>query len=58
MTRSPDEPQFHVFENKSRPGLVYFGIATGTDGFNITAKRAELLAAELRDAARAARQQG
>jgi hypothetical protein len=58
MDRGADEPQFQVFDNAARRGLVYVGIGTGVDGYNITPARAETLAAELLDAARQARGAG
>ncbi|KWX19726.1 hypothetical protein AFM11_34350 [Mycolicibacterium wolinskyi] len=53
--RAPDEPQFNVCPNASRPGLVHFSIGSGRDLFAITPELAEHLADELLAAAGAAR---
>lgn len=58
MNKAPDEPNFEVFENLSRRGLVYVGIGTGTDGFNVTPDTADELAAQLIGAAASARAAG
>jgi hypothetical protein len=58
MSRSADEPQFHVFENAARPGLVHLAIGTGTDGYNVTPELAEQLADKLGEAAALARTAG
>lgn len=58
MMRRPDEPQVQIYANESWRGLVHIGIGTGQPTYNITAGRAEELAAELVAAAAVARSGG
>lgn len=58
MNKPPDNPQINIGGNASRPGLVVFGIGTGTDPLNITPEKAETIAAMLLGAAAAVRQTG
>ena len=56
MSKPADEPDFHVATNASRPHLVRFAIGSGTDGYDITPKRAEALADQLLAVAASARE--
>jgi hypothetical protein len=55
ITKPADNPQVCIVQNTARSGLVHIAIGTGTDGYNITADRADELAAELSETAAAAR---
>jgi hypothetical protein len=53
-----DEPQVHIGPNTARPGLVTIAIGSGTNPYSVTTKFAIALAAQLLDAATAARVAG
>lgn len=55
MNRPPDEPDFHVAPNASKPGLVLVAVGSGTDPFSVTPEFAIELAGRLIDAATDAR---
>jgi hypothetical protein len=58
MSKPPDEPQFNIGENRSRPGLVTVAVGSGQHIYNVTPERADELAAQLAEAADAARAAG
>lgn len=55
MNRPPDQPDFHVAPNASRPGLVLIAVGSGTDPFSVRPEFAIELAGQLLAAADAAR---
>lgn len=56
MSKPPDEPQFNISHNASRPGLVWVSIGSGMGAYNITPELAEEMALQLIDGAKAALQ--